>query len=120
MIIILRFARAGTARGHRRVVGLREYSSLDEIDVRFMPSIDQYLTSERERFEEELCQWLRIPSVSADSSRREDMARAAEWVASQLRGLGFATEVIPSSGPPLVYAESPCQRRADGPRLWPL
>jgi len=72
-----------------------------------MSSIDQYLQSQAERFEEELCQLLRIPSVSADPDHRNDVCRAADWVAEQLRRLGFSTEVIPTPGHPLVYAQSP-------------
>jgi acetylornithine deacetylase/succinyl-diaminopimelate desuccinylase-like protein len=72
-----------------------------------MPAIDQYLDSHAARFEDELCEFLRIPSVSADPDRRKDMHRAAEWVADQFRHLRFAAEVIPTSGHPLVYAESP-------------
>ena len=72
-----------------------------------MSAIDQYLDSHAARFEEELCEFLRIPSVSADPSRRDDMHRAAEWVADQFRRMRFAAEVIPTAGHPLVYAESP-------------
>jgi len=72
-----------------------------------MSRIDEYLAAEAPRFEQELCELLRIPSVSSDPSRRGDMARAADWVAGQFRGLRLATEVIPTSGHPLVYAESP-------------
>jgi succinyl-diaminopimelate desuccinylase len=69
--------------------------------------IDDYLKTHAERFERELCELLRIPSVSADPGRRDDIRRAADWVAGQFRGLGFATEIIPTAGHPLVYAESP-------------
>ena len=69
-----------------------------------MPRIDKYLYSEAERFEEELCELLRIPSVSADPQRREDVHRAADWVAEQLGRLGLATAVIATDGHPLVYA----------------
>ena len=72
-----------------------------------MPSIDQYLQTHASRFEEELCEFLRIPSVSADPAHRGDIDRAAQWVAERLRGLGLATEVIPTVGHPLVLAESP-------------
>ncbi len=72
-----------------------------------MSAIDQYLDSHAARFEEELCEFLRIPSVSADAGRRDDMHRAAEWVADQFRHMRFAAEVIPTAGHPLVYAESP-------------
>jgi acetylornithine deacetylase/succinyl-diaminopimelate desuccinylase-like protein len=45
--------------------------------------------------------------VSADPERRPDMGRAADWVAGQFQRLGFATELIPTAGHPLIYAESP-------------
>ena len=72
-----------------------------------MSSIDQYLQSNAERFEDELCELLRIPSVSADPDRRGDMVRAAQWVVDQLRRLEFSTELISTAGHPLVYAETP-------------
>lgn len=72
-----------------------------------MPRIDEYLQAQRERFERELCELLRIPSVSADPQHAADMDRAAEWVADQLRRLDFATEVVRTPGHPLVFAESP-------------
>ena len=72
-----------------------------------MPNIDDYLTTHAARFEEELCEFLRIPSVSADPAHRPDMERAARWVENQFRRLGLATQVVPTSGHPLVYAESP-------------
>jgi succinyl-diaminopimelate desuccinylase len=72
-----------------------------------MPTIDQYLESHASLFEDDLCEFLRIPSVSADPARRDDMERAAEWMGDQLRRMGFTAETIPTAGHPLVYAESP-------------
>jgi acetylornithine deacetylase/succinyl-diaminopimelate desuccinylase-like protein len=70
-----------------------------------MQDVDRYLEAHRADFEENLCQLLRIKSVSADSAYREEVRRAADWVAGQFRGLGFATEVAPTAGHPIVYAE---------------
>ncbi|MFH1923415.1 MAG: dipeptidase [Planctomycetota bacterium] len=72
-----------------------------------MSAIDEYLAAHAERFEQELCRWLRIPSVSTDPTCRDDVDRAAEWVAGQFRRLDFATEIIQTSGHPLVLAQSP-------------
>ena len=72
-----------------------------------MTAIDQYLDSHAARFEEELCEFLRIPSVSADPSRRDDVHRTAEWLAGQFRRMRFTVKVIPTDNFPLVYAESP-------------
>ncbi|HVA48725.1 MAG TPA: dipeptidase [Pirellulales bacterium] len=70
-----------------------------------MPDIDDYLNQHAADFEEELCELLRIPSVSADSRHRADVRRAAEWVAAQLRGLEMKVELCETPGHPIVYAE---------------
>ncbi|MGO8690917.1 MAG: dipeptidase [Thermoguttaceae bacterium] len=72
-----------------------------------MATIDEYLTTQSSRFEEELCEFLRIASVSADPQRRGEIQRAAAWVADQFHRLGFTAEIVPTVGHPLVYAESP-------------
>ena len=71
-----------------------------------MAELADYLESRREAFEEELCEFLRIPSVSADSRRQEDVRKAADWVANKLRALNLKTEVIETDGHPIVCAES--------------
>lgn len=71
-----------------------------------MDPLDAYLREHAPRFEAELCELLRIPSVSADSRFRADVRRAAEWMAGQFRGLGLATEVLETPGHPVVLAES--------------
>lgn len=64
-----------------------------------------YLEDHRSRFLEELCDWLRIPSVSADPSSRPAMQQAAIFVRDQLARLGLKTEIIPTQGHPIVLAE---------------
>jgi len=71
-----------------------------------MTTVDQYLERHAARFEDELCELLRIPSVSADSKFKTDVRRAGEWVAAQFRGLGFKTEICETPGHPIVCAES--------------
>ena len=72
-----------------------------------MDSVKSYIQSHRQAFESNLAELLRIASVSADSRQRGETRRAAEWVASQIERLGLATELIPTAGHPLIYAESP-------------
>src|SRR4051812_37308656 len=72
-----------------------------------MQDIDSYLTDNAQKFEDDLCALLRIPSISADSSRAGDVRRAALWVADQFRGMGLTPEIVETSGHPLVFAESP-------------
>ncbi len=71
-----------------------------------MSTIEQYLEAEQRRFEEELFQFLRIPSISADPAYRGDVQRAAEWVHDQFQRLGLASEIVATPGNPLVYAQS--------------
>ena len=72
-----------------------------------MPALDDYLQQNAARFESELCQLLRIPSISADSAHRADVRRAAEWVSDQFRGLKLPVELVETAGNPVVVAESP-------------
>jgi len=65
-----------------------------------------YLDTHRERHLEQLCAWLRIPSISSQSDHQADVARAARFVADELRDLGLAVEIIAGPGHPLVYAET--------------
>lgn len=45
---------------------------------------------------------LRIPSISTDPAYRGDCATAAEWLAADLRGLGFNAASRPTPGHPMV------------------
>src|ERR1700739_811858 len=55
----------------------------------------------------ELCEFLRIPSVSAKSEHKPDIERASKWVADKLRAAGFKkVEIVATNMHPLVYAES--------------
>lgn len=65
-----------------------------------------YIKQNSERFESELFDLLRIPSISAQSSHKDDMVRCAEWLAASLLKAGAdKAEVMPTEGNPVVYAE---------------
>jgi acetylornithine deacetylase/succinyl-diaminopimelate desuccinylase-like protein len=69
-------------------------------------SVDGYLDAHRERFVEELLDFLRIASVSTDPAHRADIDTAAAWVAERLRRAGpFRVQVMQTSGHPVVYGE---------------
>lgn len=72
-----------------------------------MQDIDAFLEENQQRFTDELCELLRIPSVSTDSRHAEDVRTAGQWVADQFKQLDFQAEVIETEGHPIVYAESP-------------
>lgn len=69
-------------------------------------STSAYIQSNQERFLDELLTFLRIPSVSTLPEHREDVRRAAAFVADGLRTAGLENvEVIETEGHPLVYAD---------------
>lgn len=69
--------------------------------------IENYLDENRQRFENDLVEWLKMPSVSTDSAFKDDVRKAGQWLVDKLSGSGFSTELIETKGHPIVYAESP-------------
>lgn len=65
-----------------------------------------YISQNQERFLSELFELLRIPSVSADSKCKDDVLRAADFIADRLRELGLdKVNIYPTDGFPIVYGE---------------
>src|SRR5216684_421771 len=70
-------------------------------------NLAEFIEGRRDQHLAELCELLRIPSVSAKSEHKPDIERGARWVADNLRAAGFKTvEILPTNLHPLVYAES--------------
>ncbi len=66
----------------------------------------EYITRNKDRFQAELFDLLRIPSISSDPAHRPDMDRCAEWLRSALLAAGAdRAEIFPTDGPPIVYGE---------------
>ena len=84
-----------------------QLSDTQEVPILPMSSLNEYLENNRDRFESDLSDWLRIPSVSADSSFSSDVKQAAHWLQSHLEDMGMTAELIETAGHPLIYAESP-------------
>lgn len=60
----------------------------------------------RDEAVEQLKAFLRIPSVSALSEHRGDMAQAAAWLRDELTRIGLENvEIAPTAGHPVVYAD---------------
>jgi acetylornithine deacetylase/succinyl-diaminopimelate desuccinylase-like protein len=54
---------------------------------------------------DELSDWLRIPSVSADPAHVDDVRRAGEWVREFVRAAGGECELLPTGAHPLAVGE---------------
>ncbi len=71
-----------------------------------MSKVIEYIDANRERYLEELNEFLRIPSISTAAEHEADVKRAAEYVRSQLQRAGMQrAEVYPTAGHPVVYGE---------------
>jgi len=69
-------------------------------------NLKSIIESHRQRYLDELFDLLRIPSVSADSSHRDDVLKAATFLEQQLIKAGADNvEVCPTAGYPIVYGE---------------
>lgn len=65
-----------------------------------------YIDSNKERYIEELKDFLRIPSISTSAENNKDMQRGAQFVADKLKDAGLSrVEIFQTEGHPLVYGE---------------
>jgi acetylornithine deacetylase/succinyl-diaminopimelate desuccinylase-like protein len=68
--------------------------------------VKEYITTNKDRFLSELFDWLRIPSVSADSRHKDDVRKAAEFLLEKFKVAGVdKAEICETKGHPIVYAE---------------
>ncbi len=55
----------------------------------------------------ELCDYLRIPSISSGDGSDEDLQRAADWVRDRIVAAGGSADVLPTQVNPLVVGQLP-------------
>ncbi|MCH8812064.1 MAG: dipeptidase, partial [Gemmatimonadetes bacterium] len=70
-----------------------------------MSDVQGFIGRELGRFTSELLEFLRIPSVSAQSEHDADTRRAAEWLRDKMEGAGLEAEVLETDGHPVVLGE---------------
>ena len=71
-----------------------------------MQAWKDYQSEHKDRFLEELLGLLRIPSVSADSKYKGDVAKCADAVKEHMLKAGCdSAEICPTAGHPIVYGE---------------
>ncbi|MER5883549.1 dipeptidase [Streptomyces sp. NPDC001941] len=69
-------------------------------------TVRTYIEQHRAAFLDDLVEWLRIPSVSAQPDHAPDVRRSADWLAAKLKDTGFTTaEVWETDGGPAVFGE---------------
>lgn len=71
-----------------------------------MEEIISYIKNNKDQYIEELKQFLRIPSISTLAEHKDDINKAAKFVADKLTDAGMnKVEVFQTEGHPLVYGE---------------
>jgi acetylornithine deacetylase/succinyl-diaminopimelate desuccinylase-like protein len=71
-----------------------------------MNDVVDFINVNRDRYVEELKQYLAIPSISALPQHAPDVRRAADWTADALRGAGLENvRLIDTPGNPVVYGD---------------
>lgn len=71
-----------------------------------MEKTQEYISTNKDRFINELLDLLRIPSVSADSKYKNDVLRTAEFIKASLEKAGAdKVEICPTKGHPIVFGE---------------
>jgi acetylornithine deacetylase/succinyl-diaminopimelate desuccinylase-like protein len=78
-----------------------------------MQLVLDYLKRHQARFVAELCDFLRLPSVSAQPQHQKDLQACAAWLAKHCRQIGLEARVCPTQGHPIVVAKTP---RSAAPR----
>ncbi|HEV2853304.1 MAG TPA: dipeptidase [Thermoanaerobaculia bacterium] len=67
--------------------------------------LDNFFHSNAARIQDELFDFLRIPSVSTRAEHRADVQRAADWLAQSMRSAGLSAEIHLTAGHPVVLGE---------------
>jgi len=63
------------------------------------------IDTEKERYLEELKDYIRIPSISTDPDYKHEVLRAGDFLVGKMREAGLQAERIDTAGHPLVYGE---------------
>ncbi len=71
-----------------------------------MKNVQTYISKNKRRFLNELLDFLRIPSVSADPKFAKDVKKAAQFLKARMDEAGLdKTKIYPTKGHPIVYGE---------------
>jgi len=75
-----------------------------------MQPVLAYLKKNQPRFVDELCEYVRFPSVSAQANHRPDLQACAEWLLNNCREIGLEARLLPTPGNPVIIARTPRHR----------
>src|SRR6267378_687023 len=81
-----------------------------------MQAVIDYLKENQSRFIDELCEYVRCPSVSAQPQHRQDLHACAEWVTKHCQTIGLEARLCPTEGHPIVVAKTHRANTTNGHR----
>jgi acetylornithine deacetylase/succinyl-diaminopimelate desuccinylase-like protein len=71
-----------------------------------MEAIKRYQDDNKQRFLDELFEFLRIPSISADPAYKGDVENAATFLKDKMEAAGIENvEIVPTAGHPIIYGD---------------
>src|SRR5215213_878643 len=71
-----------------------------------MNAVIDFINTHRDRYVEELKQYLAIPSISALPQHADDVKRCAQWTADEMRRIGMQNvDLVSTPGYPVVYGD---------------
>jgi acetylornithine deacetylase/succinyl-diaminopimelate desuccinylase-like protein len=71
-----------------------------------MSQLSDFVSKQHQQNVEELKELLRIPSISSLSEHKEDIQKAASWIANKLESIGMEhVEIVQTKGHPIIYAD---------------
>ncbi len=71
-----------------------------------MNNVIDFINTHRDRYIDELKEYLAIPSISALPEHKDDVRRCAEWTADEMRRVGLENvKLIDTPGFPVVYGD---------------
>jgi len=71
-----------------------------------MEKVLSYIKDNEKRYLDELIEWLKIESISCDSTKNDETRKAGKWIADRIEKAGFEnTRLIETGGHPVVYAD---------------
>jgi acetylornithine deacetylase/succinyl-diaminopimelate desuccinylase-like protein len=66
----------------------------------------EYVKANEKRYVDEMIEWLKIESISADSTKDAETRKAAEWLVQRLKNAGMENaKLVETGGHPVVYGD---------------
>src|SRR5438874_4952224 len=71
-----------------------------------LSSVLDYLKQNQQRSIDQLCEYVRFPSISAQPQHKSDLHACAEWVVNHCREIGLDARLCATEGHPIVIAKT--------------